>query len=288
MPASVRRLAANLNLSKEATATAIRELAQYIRVEARDGEGTTFFLPIDWFPPQRTLFSQDELGGDFHNRPNFQDGSVLFSRTPASQNPGHQRPGIQDDRANNQDASVLESRTIVPFTRTQRPNNQDASHGGAGEDTRARVRSIESEASASSKVVCLIDRAWGAVEIPEELEAEAALLTEWVYAYKCDLGPLRDDSVYPDTQMIARLLKLAPLEKINCVLRSLRERGRESGDNDAWFFTVLAQQIHGASPELTRSRMRAVKAKAPSHKRDASLFADDLLAGVGAKARKLG
>ncbi len=285
--ASVRQLAIRLQLSKDAVATAIRELAQYIRVEARDGEGTTFFLPADWFPPQRTLFSSDELGGDFHNRPNSQDGSVLFSRTPASQNPGHQRPGNQDDCAKNQDTSVLETRTIVPISRTQRANFQDASHDGAREDTRARVRSIESEASASSKVVDLIDRAWATVEIPVGSEADAALLSEWLYAYKCDLGPLAEHSAYTDTAMLARILDLAPLEQIQQVLRSLREQGKPCGDQDAWFFTVLAQRIHHVSPHLTRSRMAAQKSKALAKNGNPSLFQDEIRKATTAQSRRL-
>jgi hypothetical protein len=285
---SVRDLAKGLKTSKEGIARAIRELAQYIRVEARDGAGTTFFLPPDWFPQQRTLFNEDSLGGDFHNRPTYQDGSVLFTRTVASYSPGHQRPTHQDGTPTPPFQASYSPGRIVPLTRTQRPTHQDASHGEAREDTRARVRSIESEASASSEVVDRIDRAWGAVEIPVDREADAAVLSEWVYGYKCDLGRLGEHSTYPDTQMVARLLELAPMEEIQQVLRSLREQDKVPGDQDAWFFTVLAQRIHHVSPELVRIRMRAVKSKAPSHKRDASLFADQLLADAAAKVRRLG
>jgi len=86
---SMRELARGLKTSREGMARAMRELAQYIRVEARDGEGTVVYLPPDWFPPQRTLFSSDELSADFHNRPTDQATSGLFTRPPVAHSPGH-------------------------------------------------------------------------------------------------------------------------------------------------------------------------------------------------------
>lgn len=285
---SVRELARGLKASKEGTARAIRELAQFITVTARDGGSTIFSLPPDWFPPQRTLFSDDSLGGDFHNRPGNQDTTVLFTRTPASYSPGHQRPTDQDTCPTNQDTSVPFTRTPVPLTRTQRPTDQDTDRVQPIRNAHARNRSIESEASASSEVVVLIDRAWATVEIPIGSEADAAVVSEWLYAYKCDLGPLRADSSYPDTAIVARIVTLAPLEDFKQVLRSLRERNKACGDQDAWFFTVLAQKIHHVSPELTRSRMALQKAKAQPLNDKPSLFGDQLLKRTADGMRRLG
>jgi hypothetical protein len=137
-------------------------------------------------------------------------------------------------------------------------------------------------------VVDLIDRAWGAVDIPEGREADAHLVSEWLYAYKCDLGPLGEHSAYPDNTILARILGLAPLDDIQQVLRSLREKGKASGDADAWFFTVLAQKIHHVSPELVSSRMRAGKSKPLAKNGNPLLFQDQLVKAASAAMRRLG
>lgn len=284
---SIRDLANGLKVSKEATAAAMRELGKYIRIVSPPGQATTFYLPADWFPPQRTLFSDETLGGDFHNRPNDQDTSVLFTRTPVSHSPGHQCPTDQDTCPNNQDTGVPLTRTVVPLTRTLRPGYQDTEGSWPIRNAHARNRSIESESSVLSEVGVIIDRAWETVQIPEEKEADAALLSEAMYCYKRDLGPLRDQSGYPDTAIVARILALAPYPQIHLVLRSLREKGKTCGDQDAWFFTCVAQKIHRASPELVRSRMAAGKAKARTYESKPSLFGDELVKAAAAHVRKL-
>lgn len=285
---SARDLARGLNTSREGMAEAIRELGQYIQVEPRDGEGTVFLLPADWFPPQRTLFADETLGGDFHNRPNNQATTGLFTRPPVAHSPGHQWPNNQATRPNNQATSGLDTRPPGLTTRPLWPGNQATEVQDDDMGTRARVRSIESGSSVIGGLVCLIDRAWATVEIHASLEADAALLAQALFAYKQDLGPMREESAYPDTGILARLLALAPYEKIHCVLRTLRERRTPCGDQDAWFFSVMAQKIHHASPKLTKSRMDAAKVKPPSYESKAPLFGDALVQDVAGSVRRLG
>ena len=288
IPASSRELAASTGLSREGVMRGARDLHGLVKADIQAGKELKFHLPPSWFPSQRALFPDNEPVDKPSNWPTNLASAGQPSRPVLANYPGQCWPNnLASDGATGQPTRPVLANHLGQ-SEGNWPNNQASSHDGASLDPRARVRSIESGSSVIEGLVRTIDRAWGAVEIPASLETDAALLAQALFAYKQDLGPMREESAYPDTGILARLLALAPYEKIHCVLRSLRERQTPCGDQDAWFFTVMAQKIHHASPKLTRSRMEAAKVKPPSNKNPEGLFGDQLLTDLQAKARRLG
>lgn len=286
--ASMRWLATALGYSKESVAESIRELAQYIQVTALEGRPTIFCLPPDWFPPQRTLFGDDRLGGDIHNRPGNQDTTVLFSRTPLSQKPGHHRPGNQDTRPGNQDTTVLETRTPVLISRTQRPGIQDTCSDSPIRNAGARVdRSIDQNSAEPDRYIAL-DRAFHTVEILPAQRQDAELLSDVIRSYREKFDSTAYAVSQPDRTVLARILAIGAIEEIADALNALAHLKRKPGASDMWFFTVLIDKLLGIHHTYTAERIKQLNAKAQSLNGKPSLFPDQLVSGTAAQMRKLG
>lgn len=285
---SFRALSNGLSLSKEGVARASRELGRFIKITSVDGQGTTYALPPDWFPPQRTLFADERLGGNLDERPGSQDASVLFARTLASHQPGHQRPISQDASISETSKRPGSQDTSVPFPRTLRPNPQDAAHDGTGEDTCARVdRSIDS-ILAPQDAIGRVDRAVQTVEILPSQRESADVLRGALIDYR-DAFPVKPRmSDIPDDVVVAHILAIADVEHLCRVLRTLQEAGRAPGASDMWFFFTLCQKVLGASNKLVHDRMDRVKAKARPFNQKPGLFEAQLLEEVQGKLRRIG
>lgn len=131
---SIRTLATEMDMTKDAVTVATLALKGIITTKASPGVPCTFTLPADWFAPQRSLFA---VSGNLDNRlqrPGNQDTDVLETRTLAYVKPGHSVLETRTPWATYQDGvsrkpghlgdfpghSVLETRTV----NTQ--NQQDA------------------------------------------------------------------------------------------------------------------------------------------------------------------
>lgn len=285
--ASHNWLGEQLGLARESVARASRDLAHIITIQGSIGQVTTFTLPSNWFAQQRSLFAGSEPLKRIHNLPNFQAGSGQDSRQvpaniPGSHLPGKPTalPGFQAPPAQYLGSAANNPGTPCLKSRQPAEQNQQLTGGALIESNRIQIL-------CTGDLVMHIDRCLHTVEIPEDKVADAALLSEQLYQYKCALGPLRELSAYPDSVVLPRIFAIADIEVLHDRLRKLRANGVHCGKQDMWFFTVLMQKIYGASPKLTASRYDCMNTRKPPMTENLPAFGPELVRQVGAGIRRL-
>jgi hypothetical protein len=277
-------LAQKLCVSREGIARSARELRKLLIVESQNGLFTTFTIPDSWLSPQRSLFS-DETPLTGRQAPAYNPGR------PANF-PGTYLPNFQAGPAHNPGRPANSPGSHLPNFQADLPNFQAGSTQNQQLTHRALIDIESNQNPAHRNFEVIIDRSLSAVEIPVENEGDAAILSDELYAYKCDFGPVRERSLYPDTKVLARCLALAPVERLVSVLRTLRSNNTRCGQQDMWFFTVFAQKIYAIPPRLTASRYDLMKPREnpPTNETPGrpSLFQENLLNETAAKVRRLG
>lgn len=285
--ASDNWLAQHLGISREGVARATRDLAKLITVDRRNGCATIFLLPADWFTPQRSLFAGRDLPANIHNLPTFQAGDGQLSRHVPAKSPGRtcqvfrqDLPTFQAPPANSLGSTCQVSRQDLPTLQAGTPISPIRTAG-------ARVnRSISSSAEPEG-LTGFIDRCLRTVKILPAQEEDAQILSDTLQHYRTACGSDYAYTPEPDETVLARILAIAPIEDLCGVLRTLLTDGVRCGKQDMWFFTVLLQRIHRASPKLTASRYDSMKPKAPSQNENLPGFADELINGTMPKLRRL-
>lgn len=281
-------LAIKLDIARESVAQALRDLSSIVAVEPTHGVITTILLPSRWMSPQQDLFMRNEPLTVRSLTP-----KPVITNTPTPpdnlpRKPTPRQPGIQAGASKTRHVTSREYRQETvdlgetsQETRTIKPDDQIC-------NAHARASIESNRGFLPSSVVEYIDRAWDTVEISEDKEADAALLSEWLYDYKCEQGPLRGDSGMVDSTMLARILAIAPLEKLYEVICRLRANGNPPGETDAWFFVTLCNRVFQVAPKTVRSRMHRQTTRKPAYESKPPLFQDQLVQETAGKVRKIG
>ena len=75
----------------------------------------------------------------------------------------------------------------------------------------------------------------------------AQILSENLCAHMQRYGPVGHDPNPPDQIILAKCLEIAPAARLLAMLKSLQRRGNACGSTYAWFVTVFARMLEGAS-----------------------------------------
>lgn len=284
---SHKYLATKLDISRESVAQALRDLSHIVAIEPTHGSITTIVLPARWMSPQQDLFTRNEAltVRNLTSKPVITD-----SPTPPPNMPGNSTPKVARNPGNLRKTRQVSSQEFRQVGADLRVSCQESRHVEPDDqicNAHARASIESNRGFLPSSVVEYIDRAWDTVEISEDKEADAALLSEWLYDYKCALGPLRGDSGIVDNVMLARILAIAPIEQLYEELCRLRANGRSFDQGDAWFFVTLCNKVFQVDPKTVRGRMHRQTTRNPAYESKPSLFQDQLVQETAGKVRKI-
>ncbi len=273
--------------SRAGIAIAIEQIRKYVEVDATPGKPTTFRLPEAWLPSQGPLFGGS--GPITARRPRLQRQRV--ENFPAPPNPSK-------NQANDQAGTVqfpgmfspvtgLPTRQLQPGIQAAPVQNLNTFDQAIEMGTRARVESSRVEGFLLTEDYLIVVKAFHTVEIRLDQEEDARILTEILQSYRSHFDSAARASSRIDRKVLARLLAIGSLEEIAETLNERLAMGRKPGDSDMWFFFVLLDKIHGIDAKLTANVIQQEKSKASPNESGAPLLADQLLADVKAKARRM-
>lgn len=287
LQASHRSLAQRAGLSKEGVAIAIRGLPQTIRVVKSPTGVTTFILPDDWIPAQRSLTGG--VGGDVRTRGNPVDvpPTRAANQDSASRKPGQKVSHKPGQGGGNQDSLPGQYGANTVDNCLKFPTSQDGSDSSPIRNAHARVdRSIE-QGSADPGHSSRIDRAVRTVKILPHQQQAAAIFRSRVQEYRDAFPNAPRASWQPDETVTARCLAIAHVEELCSSLCELASEGVPPGYNDMWFFFTLLNKIHGIDRALIAERISAQRSKAPSNNPTPSLWTDELVDTASAAMRRM-
>jgi hypothetical protein len=284
---SHRKLAELLDLSREGVARATRGLEHLIEIDRNNTTVSKFVLPVQWFPPQPTLFpvqaglKSRPIGLD--SRPALANSPGQLANFPGQSTGLNSRPIGLDSRpalanfpgqlANFPGQTGLEIRPVGTENQQDSADSLIRSDQNPDLDSRSSINQISQ--------ISTIRR------LQHEQKEVASLLSLALVRYMQLHHPPGGGEAKPPEIVLARCLYIASYDTLTETLGNLHNEGRCCGQKFAWFVAVFLQRIHGVDPTVladTLERERAAKKVKPA---DEPLFAETLVADVAAGVRRM-